>query len=303
MTATRKTAFWGYDHVYQITADQGICFYTVADCLVWFTLLCVLSRRYRIRVLAVCIMLNHYHIELHAPSAEALSSFMRDLNALYTRLYNRQYGLSGPLFCNKFKNACKNKEQKVRENFLYVCNNPVVKCAVPRAEQYRWNFLAYMQETHPCPSMPNPGLDNRIEQVRSMIRVRRSAGRPLDYAFFDGIYSSLSVSEKKEAVDYAIVLYNVIDYDAVKHMWGSYGQLCRALETVRGSEYDIDDDMVQEDYRHYYRMIRVAAGMGYDLAKMRFSLLPPEEKKALADACRREVGATRVELRKFLQTT
>ena len=144
MTATRKTSLKGYDHVYQITADRGICFYTAADCLVWFSLMCVLAERYGIRILAVCIMLNHYHIELHAPSPEALSSFMRDLNALFTRLYNRRYGTTGPLFSNKFKNAGKYKEQKIRENFLYICNNPVVKCAVPRAAQYRWNFLAYM---------------------------------------------------------------------------------------------------------------------------------------------------------------
>lgn len=300
MTATRKTSLKGYDHVYQITADRGICFYTAADCLVWFSLMCVLAERYGIRILAVCIMLNHYHIELHAPSPEALSSFMRDLNALFTRLYNRRYGTTGPLFSNKFKNAGKYKEQKIRENFLYICNNPVVKCAVPRAAQYRWNFLAYMQSAHPFSSQGDISSDERMGQVMSMARTRRSAGRPLDYAFFDGIYSQLSDSEKKQMLDYIIAQYNVIDYAAVKRMWGSFEQLNQVLLTVRGAEYDIEDDTAQEDYRHYYKMIRVAADLGYDLGKMRFGQLSPRELRRLACACREKAVASKVELAKFL---
>lgn len=300
MTATRKTSLKGYDHVYQITADRGICFYTAADCLVWFSLMCVLAERYGIRILAVCIMLNHYHIELHAPSPEALSSFMRDLNALFTRLYNRRYGTTGPLFSNKFKNAGKYKEQKIRENFLYICNNPVVKCAVPRAAQYRWNFLAYMQSAHPFSSQGDISSDERMGQVMSMVRTRRSAGRPLDYAFFDGIYSQLSDSEKKQMLDYIIAQYNVIDYAAVKRMWGSFEQLNQVLLTVRGAEYDIEDDTAQEDYRHYYKMIRVAADLGYDLGKMRFGQLSPRELRRLACACREKAVASQVELAKFL---
>lgn len=300
MTATRKTSLKGYDHVYQITADRGICFYTAADCLAWFSLMCVLAERYGIRILAVCIMLNHYHIELHAPSPEALSSFMRDLNALFTRLYNRRYGTTGPLFSNKFKNAGKYKEQKIRENFLYICNNPVVKCAVPRAAQYRWNFLAYMQSAHPFSSQGDISSDERMGQVMSMVRTRRSAGRPLDYAFFDGIYSQLSDSEKKQMLDYIIAQYNVIDYAAVKRMWGSFEQLNQVLLTVRGAEYDIEDDTAQEDYRHYYKMIRVASDLGYDLGKMRFGQLSPRELRRLACACREKAGASQVELAKFL---
>ncbi|MBQ6245165.1 MAG: transposase [Bacteroidales bacterium] len=104
MTACRRNSIYGYDHVYQITLDRGICFYTSADCLVWFTLFCILARRYKIRILSVCIMLNHYHIQLRAPSAQALSSFMRDLTAQFTRMYNRRYGLSGRLFLGQFRN-------------------------------------------------------------------------------------------------------------------------------------------------------------------------------------------------------
>ena len=301
MTATRKNSLRGYDHVYQITADRGICFYSMADCLVWFSLMCVLAERYNIRILAVCIMLNHYHIELHAPSSVALSSFMRDLNALFTRAYNTRYGLSGPLFCKRFKNAGKHKEQKIRENYLYICNNPVVKGAVSKAEQYRWNFLAYMQNDYPFSQTAHlADQEEQLEQVEAIIRMRRSVGHPLDYDFFDGLYSRLPDSGKRQIADYIITQYNVVDYAAVRRMWGSFENLCQVLQTVRGAEYDLEDDNAQEDYRHYYRMIRVAADLGYDLTTRRFNHLSLEEQRELAVVCTERIGATRLEIVKFL---
>lgn len=300
MTATRKYSVRGYDHVYQITADRGICYYTTVDCLVWFTLLSILSIRYGIRILAVCIMLNHYHIELHAPSQAALSSFMRDLNALYTRLYNRRYGRSGPLFCERFKNSGKYKEQKIRENYLYICNNPVVKNAAPQAERYRWNFLAYLKTSAPFSEIDDAFISDDEERVKSIIRTRRTGGHPLDYSFFDGLYDRLDKEAKRRIIDYAIAQYNVIDRSAVLRMWESYEQLCEALHTVRGAEYDIDDDDTQEDYRHYYRMIQVANDLGYDLRKKRLESLPPAEKTKIAQACMKKAGVSRIELGKFL---
>ena len=101
-------------------------------------------------------------------------------------------------------------------------------------------------------------------------------------------------------LDYIIAQYNVIDYAAVKRMWGSFEQLNQVLLTVRGAEYDIEDDTAQEDYRHYYKMIRVAADLGYDLGKKRFGQLSPRELRRLACACREKAGASQVELAKFL---
>ena len=303
MTAKRKRSARGYDHVYQITADRGICFYSMTDCMVWFTLLSVLSKRYDIRILAVCVMLNHYHIELHAPSALALSSFMRDLNAIFTRLYNRQYGRSGPIFSARYKNAGKYKEQKIRENFLYICNNPVVKRAVPRAEQYRWNFLAYMQNDHPFSTSDDlNALDERLEQVKAIIRTRCRGGSPLGYDFFNGLFDGLNDEGKKHAIDYAVVQYNVIDYAAIRRMWGSYGQLCEVLRTVSGAEYDIDDDDSQEDYRHYYKMIRIAERAGYDPRRRRFDQDDFGKLQDLAIVCVEGAGASRIELEKFFHS-
>jgi len=246
-------------------------------------------------------MLNHFHIQLKAPSAAALSAFMRDLTSSFTRRYNRQYGRSGPLVSGQFKNAAKQKGQKVRENYIYICNNPVVKHAVQRAEQYRWNFLAYMHSSHPFSEAIQPGTESGLLlQVLSNVRTRKNRGRPVDYLFFAGTYSRLDERERRQVIDYIVSEYNVLDYETAKREWGDYEKICQVLSTVAGSEYDIAEEKTPEDYRHYYRMIRLAAREGYDLSALRMSGIGLDELNRLASIFREEAGASQTEIAKFL---
>lgn len=301
MTAKRKYCFDGVDHVYQITADRGICFYTSADCLVWFTLMCVMARRYNIRILAVCIMLNHCHILLKAPSSYALSSFMRDLTSLFTRMYNKKYRISGSLVGGQFNNAGKRKDQKIKDIIVYIYNNPVVKHAVPRAEQYRWNFLAYMQSSNPFSEViRQESCSEELIRAMAAVRMRRKVGRPVDYHFFSGPYARLREKEKRQIIDYIVSEYNVIEYATIERMWGSYQGLCYTLSSISGSEYDIKEEYVEEDYRRYYRMIRLAKDAGYDLSRRRLNGLTLDEQIRLANLFFNEAGASRTEISKFL---
>lgn len=301
MTSVRKNSTYGYDHVYQITFDRGICFYTAADCLVWFTLLCILAKKYDARILSLCIMLNHYHIQIRARSAEVLSSFMRDLTAQFTRMYNRQYKRSGRLFLGQFCNAPKYKGQKIQDNYIYICNNPVVKHAVERAERYRWNFLAYMDSQNPFSDQVDPKeVSEPLQQAFASVRMRRRADHPVDYLFFGGIYARLSDKERRQVQDYIVVQYNVIDYAEVVRKWGNYQTICTMLSTVAGSEYDLAEEHVREDYRHYYKMMRLAYSEGYDLSRVRLTDLSLHEQYRLANLFYEKVGASPVENAKFL---
>ena len=302
MTPKRKYSSRGYIHIFQITADRGICFYTAADCMVWFTLFCVLAEKYGVRVLAVCIMLNHFHIAAHFPSQEVMAAMMKELDARFTRQYNRKYGLSGPLFKGRYGSAPKNKAQKVKDNVVYIYNNPVPKKAVTRAEQYRWNFLAYMDSDHPFSEKVVIRRSSRsLLAVLATVRQTKELGKPLGYDFFGGRYGALAPSERLQVLDYIVFCYNVIRYDDLRVMWGSYQAMCSALKTVGGAEYDMEDDSTQEDYRHYYQMIKMLPQLtDLDLAASRFGGLDREEIDRLGMALYRKVGASRVELAKFL---
>lgn len=301
MTPERKYSFKGFVHLFEITADKGICFYTTADCLVWFTLFCVLAKKYKVRVIAVCIMLNHFHIEARFPSKQIMSSMMRELNSRFTQQYNRQYQLSGSLFRERYGSSLKIKEQHIRDNFVYIYNNPIGKKAVNKAEQYRWNFLAYMASNHP---FSRPIVVRRSSKhflcARAEVLRCSQKGLPLNYLFFTGIYNRLSNDEKKQIIDLVISSYNVIDYAHINRVWGEYEQICEMLHTISGSEYDLADDNSAEDYKHYYQMIRIVEDVGFDLKLRRFAGLEDAEIRRMAERIIAQAGVTKGEMAKFL---
>ena len=301
MTPERKYNHRAYVHVFVISVDKGICFYSTADCLVWFTLFCVLAARYKVRVLAVCIMLNHFHIEARFHSKQSMSAFMRELGSRFTRQYNSHYRLSGPLFRERYGSSLKMKEQLVKDNFVYVCNNPIGKKAVRKAEQYRWNFLAYMESGCPFSSpIVIRKSSRRFLCVRAEVLQSCRKGQPLGYTFFGGLYDQLSVSERKQIVDLIVSSYNVIDYEELRRVWGGLDRICEMLHTVSGSEYDLADDNSSEDYRHYYQMIRIVGESGFDIRCKRFVDLPEAEAGRLAAIIASRTDATIAEIAKFL---
>ena len=49
------------NHCYQRTADGGVLFYTTSDHLVYFTMYCIVAKKYGIKVFSLCQMPDHVH--------------------------------------------------------------------------------------------------------------------------------------------------------------------------------------------------------------------------------------------------
>jgi len=49
---------------------------------------------YQVRIIAYCLMPNHYHLFLHTPFGQ-LSRPMRHLNGIFTQRFNRKYNRVG----------------------------------------------------------------------------------------------------------------------------------------------------------------------------------------------------------------
>lgn len=301
MSIIRKCYKNGFQHVCQKSSDNGIIFYSSADFIVFFTLLCVKASRNKLRVLAVCLMLNHFHIEASFSSESVLSGFMNGLTSAFARMYNKQYKLSDKVFKKPFRSVSKYSDKKVRDNFIYIVNNPVEKKAVSRAEEYRWNFIKYLDNPAPFSEPVNPLTASKsLLSLMRKVTVRYRRGWCINYPFFRNGYYSLAEKERLQLIDFVISTYNVIDRDLVISIYGSVDSAVQAMNSVSGSEYDITDDYSDEDYRHYYKMVRIAEREGYDLRTMRFS--PTEKYDALKHHFRKEVSASEYEICKFLHT-
>jgi putative transposase len=68
---------------------------------------------------------------------------------VYVKEYNAAHGRSGPLFEGRFGSAPKRGLKLLRTAIAYLYNNPVEKLLCRRAQDYKWNFLAYGKLSNP----------------------------------------------------------------------------------------------------------------------------------------------------------
>ena len=94
--------------------------------------------RYKIRILAYCIMNNHYHLILQNTSGK-LSDFFRHLNGSYGMYYRKSVGGVGYVFQKRFKSTLIQKEEYLVQAIAYVLLNPTRAGIVKDCTQYIWS--------------------------------------------------------------------------------------------------------------------------------------------------------------------
>lgn len=81
------------------------------------------ARKYGWRVLAYCLMDNHYHLVLHV-GERGLSEGMCELNSGYAVHYNQVHGRVNHLFGKRYWNRRITKERTLLNTIRYVVQNP-----------------------------------------------------------------------------------------------------------------------------------------------------------------------------------
>jgi putative transposase len=100
---------------------------------------------------AHCLMNNHYHLIIETPDGN-LSKGMRQLNGVYTQLFNKLHHRVGHIFQGRYKAILIQKESHLLEVCRYVVLNPVRAKAVTRPEQWQWSSyrgMAGFEKPHP----------------------------------------------------------------------------------------------------------------------------------------------------------
>lgn len=97
-------------------------------------------------------MTNHYHLLIETPEGN-LSLGMRQVNGVYTQLFNRYHGRSGHLFQGRYKAILIQKDSHLLEVCRYVVLNPIRAKMVEAPEAWKWSsYLATAgkAKSHPC---------------------------------------------------------------------------------------------------------------------------------------------------------
>jgi Transposase and inactivated derivatives len=229
-------------HCYQRSADDGVLFYSYSDHLAHFTLFCTLARKHGIQVLSLCQMPDHVHDSVRAKSKAGLGNFKREVNTFFSRQWNGRCRTKGHVLRGRYGWAQKFGDKKGRTNLVYVGNNPVERRLVGKAEEYRWNFLAYASSDHPFSEKlvfrdARWPLQKAVKEVKAQFKV----GKPLNYAQLDRLFKPLTRQEGLQLTDFIITTYNCIDYEAAIRFFDTGEDMITSMHATTGSEYDINE--------------------------------------------------------------
>lgn len=246
------------NHCYQRSADGGVLFYTSSDHLVFFTLYCVLARKYGIQVLALCQMPDHVHDALVVRQKTDLVRFKRELNSRFAKMYNAYCGTTGPVLERPFGSVPKMSAKKARTLIIYIANNPVERQLVSQAEEYQWGYLDYCICNHPFSEeivirRSSKALRTAIRCVRAQFK----AGLPMNYTLLNRLSKDLSPAEIAQFKDYIISTYNVIDYRAAARYFDNYMDMLKSIHANTGSEYDLNEVFLGKTDKPYAAMTRL----------------------------------------------
>lgn len=187
-------------------------------------------------------MFDHFHASAKCGKKSSLSSFMNRLTNIYSHQSNQICNRNGPLFHHNFGSAPKRTDKKERDNIIYLGNNPVERQLVKRAEEYRWNFLAYAKSDHP---FSEPIIIRRaswpMQKAIKEVKAFHERGQYLSYKTLQRLFQPLGYKEREQLTDFIISTYNVIDYDEAIRHFGSYEAMLEAMHVTTGREYEIKE--------------------------------------------------------------
>ncbi len=151
--------------------------------------------RFDARMLAYCLMGNHYHFVLHTRQAN-LSLLMRHINGVYTQAYNRRHRKVGHLFQGRYKAILVDRDAYLLEVCRYVDLNPVRARIVRKPRSWAWSSYRAHTGEAPAPEwLDTPGLQacllgrpakSPAERHRAAARYARLVVQAKDIRLWDG---------------------------------------------------------------------------------------------------------------------
>lgn len=288
-------------HIYQRTVKRFNIFYDLEDYLVYYTIFSIAARKSGVVVLGLCLMFDHIHMLLKAESKAQMSEFVRLVTSMFAREQNTEVGRSGALFQARFGSAPKKGLKLLRTAIAYLLNNPVEKRLCSRAEEFRWNFLAYAVGNHPFSEpIVKKEMSCNLRKALREVDVVESEGRHLRYGQLRRMLSKLDDRETQQFVDHIVSIYSFIDYDALISSYGTYQDMLTAVNANTGSEYDIKEERYRFSDMEYVRMGEVLREKEGMKTLRKITMADNDEKLRLFKVLSKSLSCSALPICKFL---
>ena len=139
----------------------GVCFHVInrgnrraavflddADYTRFMGIVAEATERTAMRVLAYCLMPNHFHFVVRPPEDGDLSRWMQWLLTTHVRRHHRRYKTDGRIWQGRFKAFPIQQDEHLLTVMRYVERNPLRSGLVKRAEDWKWSSLSQEPAMH-----------------------------------------------------------------------------------------------------------------------------------------------------------
>ena len=179
-------------HVLNRGNARAAVFHSDGDYAAFLRLIEDACSRLPMRILAACLMPNHFHLVLWPTADGDLSRWMAWLLTAHFRRYRAFHGGSGHVWQGRFKAfAVEEDDEHLYAVLRYVERNPLRANLVERAQDWRWGTLALRQPGAARPAWLSQWpvfeppdwseIVNRPETEPELAALRRSAWRERPY--------------------------------------------------------------------------------------------------------------------------
>lgn len=157
MPRTLRVALGGYCyHVLNRGNGRRTVFHKDGDFHAFVRLLRDADEHVPMRLLAFCVMPNHFHLALWPRQDGQLSDYMAWLLTAHVRRYHQHYHSSGHIWQGRFKSFPIEDDGHLLTVLRYIERNPVRANLVERAQHWVWSSAASLAEDE---TRPRPLLD------------------------------------------------------------------------------------------------------------------------------------------------
>ena len=172
-------------HVLNRGNGGATVFHKDRDYTAFLDLLATAKAKHPVKMLAFCLMPNHFHLILQPARDAALSPFMQWWMTSHVRRYHRHYRSHGHVWQGRFKSFPIQQDHHLLTVLRYVLCNPVSAKLVEQAVERPWSSLRFPQLPDPSPVAgpddPTSWLDHSLlDQELAMLRTCAIASNRLD---------------------------------------------------------------------------------------------------------------------------
>ncbi len=153
----------GFEAIFRGEEDRQTFLDILAETVYRFKWLCY----------SYCLLNDHYHLILETPQGN-LSRGMRQINGLYTQVFNRKYHRHGSLFGGRFRSVIFEKARYLLPLNRHMVLNPIRAGLSNTPESWKWSsYRSTIEEDTSPPFLSTQTLLSRFSSSNRALAIRR----------------------------------------------------------------------------------------------------------------------------------